>query len=128
MGVSSVFTLLLCGKLTFPWAVAFVSATMGLTTFSHRYCHPQCPHLLSLALKPILFLDLNVVFPKGQYVSFVFCFVCSLWVIPFVAITYISIVILTAPRSSLLDIQYTVIKVCIGRHIFFYFTHTNVAY
>ncbi|KAK2851541.1 hypothetical protein Q5P01_007817 [Channa striata] len=35
MGVSSVFTLLLCGNLTFPWAVAFVSATMGLTTFSH---------------------------------------------------------------------------------------------
>ncbi|XP_068996903.1 solute carrier family 17 member 9b [Embiotoca jacksoni] len=35
MGVSSVFTLLLCGNPTFPWAVAFVSATMGLTTFSH---------------------------------------------------------------------------------------------
>ncbi|KAM7404867.1 hypothetical protein PAMP_012178 [Pampus punctatissimus] len=35
MGVSSVFTLLLCGNTTFPWAVAFVSATMGLTTFSH---------------------------------------------------------------------------------------------
>uniref|UniRef100_A0A3B4F0F9 Solute carrier family 17 member 9 n=1 Tax=Pundamilia nyererei TaxID=303518 RepID=A0A3B4F0F9_9CICH len=35
MGVSSVFTLLLCGTTTFPWAVAFVSATMGLTTFSH---------------------------------------------------------------------------------------------
>ncbi|XP_075956957.1 voltage-gated purine nucleotide uniporter SLC17A9-like isoform X1 [Anarhichas minor] len=36
MGVSSVFTLLLCGNNTFPWAVAFVSATMGFTTFSHR--------------------------------------------------------------------------------------------
>ncbi|XP_068561365.1 solute carrier family 17 member 9b [Cebidichthys violaceus] len=35
MGVSSVFTLLLCGNTTFPWAVAFVSATMGFTTFSH---------------------------------------------------------------------------------------------
>ncbi|CAN9515517.1 unnamed protein product [Ophioblennius macclurei] len=35
MGVSSVFTLLLCGNTTFSWAVAFVSATMGLTTFSH---------------------------------------------------------------------------------------------
>uniref|UniRef100_A0A8C8LRC7 Voltage-gated purine nucleotide uniporter SLC17A9 n=1 Tax=Oncorhynchus tshawytscha TaxID=74940 RepID=A0A8C8LRC7_ONCTS len=35
MGVSSVFTLLLCGTTTFPTAVAFVSATMGLTTFSH---------------------------------------------------------------------------------------------
>uniref|UniRef100_A0AAQ5Z106 Voltage-gated purine nucleotide uniporter SLC17A9 n=1 Tax=Amphiprion ocellaris TaxID=80972 RepID=A0AAQ5Z106_AMPOC len=35
MGVSSVFTLLLCGNTTFPWTVAFVSATMGLTTFSH---------------------------------------------------------------------------------------------
>uniref|UniRef100_A0A3Q3M3S3 Voltage-gated purine nucleotide uniporter SLC17A9 n=1 Tax=Labrus bergylta TaxID=56723 RepID=A0A3Q3M3S3_9LABR len=35
MGVSSIFTLLLCGTTTFPWAVAFVSATMGLTTFSH---------------------------------------------------------------------------------------------
>uniref|UniRef100_A0A3Q2Q893 Solute carrier family 17 member 9b n=1 Tax=Fundulus heteroclitus TaxID=8078 RepID=A0A3Q2Q893_FUNHE len=35
MGVSSVFTVLLCGNTTFPWAVAFVSATMGLTTFSH---------------------------------------------------------------------------------------------
>ncbi|XP_035594005.2 solute carrier family 17 member 9-like [Oncorhynchus keta] len=35
MGVSSVFTLLLCGTTTFPLAVAFVSATMGLTTFSH---------------------------------------------------------------------------------------------
>ncbi|KAF3860590.1 hypothetical protein F7725_000845 [Dissostichus mawsoni] len=35
MGVSSVFTLLLCRKTTFPWAVTFVSATMGLTTFSH---------------------------------------------------------------------------------------------
>lgn len=37
MGVSSVFTLLLCGNTTFAWAVAFVSATMGFTTFSHRY-------------------------------------------------------------------------------------------
>lgn len=36
MGVSSVFTLFLCGTTTFPMAVAFVSATMGLTTFSHR--------------------------------------------------------------------------------------------
>ncbi|XP_017343084.1 solute carrier family 17 member 9b [Ictalurus punctatus] len=35
MGVSSVFTLLLCGTSTFPMAVAFVSAAMGLTTFSH---------------------------------------------------------------------------------------------
>ncbi|RXN11268.1 solute carrier family 17 member 9 [Labeo rohita] len=35
MGVSSVFTLFLCGTTTFPTAVAFVSATMGLTTFSH---------------------------------------------------------------------------------------------
>ncbi|TRY84727.1 hypothetical protein DNTS_027426 [Danionella cerebrum] len=35
MGVSSVFTLLLCGSTTFPIAVAFVSVTMGLTTFSH---------------------------------------------------------------------------------------------
>uniref|UniRef100_A0A8B9LWZ7 Voltage-gated purine nucleotide uniporter SLC17A9 n=1 Tax=Astyanax mexicanus TaxID=7994 RepID=A0A8B9LWZ7_ASTMX len=35
MGVSSVFTLCLCGTTTFPMAVAFVSATMGLTTFSH---------------------------------------------------------------------------------------------
>ncbi|XP_061615426.1 solute carrier family 17 member 9b isoform X3 [Phyllopteryx taeniolatus] len=35
MGISSVFTLLLCGNTTFPWATAFVSATMGLTTFSH---------------------------------------------------------------------------------------------
>uniref|UniRef100_A0A8C7GXQ0 Voltage-gated purine nucleotide uniporter SLC17A9 n=1 Tax=Oncorhynchus kisutch TaxID=8019 RepID=A0A8C7GXQ0_ONCKI len=35
MGVSSVFTLLLCGTTTFPLAVAFVSVTMGLTTFSH---------------------------------------------------------------------------------------------
>uniref|UniRef100_G3NDP6 Solute carrier family 17 member 9 n=1 Tax=Gasterosteus aculeatus aculeatus TaxID=481459 RepID=G3NDP6_GASAC len=35
MGVSSVFTLLLCGNTTFAWAVAFVSATMGFTTFSH---------------------------------------------------------------------------------------------
>ncbi|TSM04904.1 Solute carrier family 17 member 9 [Bagarius yarrelli] len=35
MGVSSVFTLFLCGTTTFPMAVAFVSATMGLTTFSH---------------------------------------------------------------------------------------------
>uniref|UniRef100_A0A3B5LMM0 Voltage-gated purine nucleotide uniporter SLC17A9 n=1 Tax=Xiphophorus couchianus TaxID=32473 RepID=A0A3B5LMM0_9TELE len=35
MGVSSVFTVLLCGNTTFSWAVAFVSATMGLTTFSH---------------------------------------------------------------------------------------------
>lgn len=35
MGVSSVFTLLLCGTTTFPMAVAFVSVTMGLTTFSH---------------------------------------------------------------------------------------------
>ncbi|XP_062871983.1 solute carrier family 17 member 9b [Trichomycterus rosablanca] len=35
MGVSSVFTLLLCGTTTFPMAVAFVSATMGFTTFSH---------------------------------------------------------------------------------------------
>ncbi|XP_006639658.2 voltage-gated purine nucleotide uniporter SLC17A9 [Lepisosteus oculatus] len=35
MGVSSVFTLLLCGTTTFPMAIAFVSATMGLTTFSH---------------------------------------------------------------------------------------------
>ncbi|TNN40692.1 Solute carrier family 17 member 9 [Liparis tanakae] len=35
MGVSSVFTLLLCGSTTFPWAVAFVSATMGFITFSH---------------------------------------------------------------------------------------------
>uniref|UniRef100_A0A674MDZ6 Solute carrier family 17 member 9b n=1 Tax=Takifugu rubripes TaxID=31033 RepID=A0A674MDZ6_TAKRU len=30
-----VFTLLLCGQTTFPWAVAFVSSTMGLATFSH---------------------------------------------------------------------------------------------
>lgn len=37
MGVCSVFTLLLCGQTTFPWAVAFVSSTMGLATFSHRY-------------------------------------------------------------------------------------------
>uniref|UniRef100_A0A4W5MSE9 Solute carrier family 17 member 9b n=1 Tax=Hucho hucho TaxID=62062 RepID=A0A4W5MSE9_9TELE len=35
MGVSSVFTILLCGTTTFPMAVAFVSVTMGLTTFSH---------------------------------------------------------------------------------------------
>uniref|UniRef100_A0AAR2LSA3 Voltage-gated purine nucleotide uniporter SLC17A9 n=1 Tax=Pygocentrus nattereri TaxID=42514 RepID=A0AAR2LSA3_PYGNA len=35
MGVSSVFTLFLCGTTTFSMAVAFVSATMGLTTFSH---------------------------------------------------------------------------------------------
>ncbi|XP_008316157.1 solute carrier family 17 member 9-like [Cynoglossus semilaevis] len=35
MGVSSIFTILLCGKITFHWAVAFVSATMGFTTFSH---------------------------------------------------------------------------------------------
>ncbi|XP_066558477.1 voltage-gated purine nucleotide uniporter SLC17A9 [Amia ocellicauda] len=35
MGVSSVFTLLLCRTTTFPTAIAFVSATMGLTTFSH---------------------------------------------------------------------------------------------
>uniref|UniRef100_A0A3Q2XVK2 Voltage-gated purine nucleotide uniporter SLC17A9 n=1 Tax=Hippocampus comes TaxID=109280 RepID=A0A3Q2XVK2_HIPCM len=35
MGISSVFTLLLCGNTTFSWAVTFVSATMGLTTFSH---------------------------------------------------------------------------------------------
>nr|XP_057908347.1 solute carrier family 17 member 9b [Doryrhamphus excisus] len=35
MGVSSVFTLLLCGNMTFSWAIAYVSATMGLTTFSH---------------------------------------------------------------------------------------------
>uniref|UniRef100_A0A8C4ZTQ1 Solute carrier family 17 member 9 n=1 Tax=Gadus morhua TaxID=8049 RepID=A0A8C4ZTQ1_GADMO len=35
MGVTSVFTILLCGTSTFPWAVAFVSITMGLTTFSH---------------------------------------------------------------------------------------------
>ncbi|XP_056588220.1 solute carrier family 17 member 9b [Triplophysa dalaica] len=35
MGVSSVFTLCLCWTTTFPAAVAFVSATMGLTTFSH---------------------------------------------------------------------------------------------
>ncbi|KPP63299.1 solute carrier family 17 member 9-like, partial [Scleropages formosus] len=35
MGVSSIFTLFLCGTTTFPTAVAFVSATMGLTTFSH---------------------------------------------------------------------------------------------
>uniref|UniRef100_A0A1A8I4I5 Voltage-gated purine nucleotide uniporter SLC17A9 n=2 Tax=Nothobranchius TaxID=28779 RepID=A0A1A8I4I5_NOTKU len=35
MGVSSVFTILLCSNTTFPWAVAFVSVTMGLTTFSH---------------------------------------------------------------------------------------------
>lgn len=54
MGVSSVFTLLLCGNTTFPWAVAFVSATMGLTTFSHRYWHLDCPYTLSLALKPAL--------------------------------------------------------------------------
>ncbi|KAG9332532.1 hypothetical protein JZ751_014630 [Albula glossodonta] len=35
MGVSSIFTLSLCGTTTFPTAVAFVSATMGLATFSH---------------------------------------------------------------------------------------------
>ncbi|XP_028849673.1 solute carrier family 17 member 9b isoform X1 [Denticeps clupeoides] len=35
MGVSSIFTLFLCGTNTFPMAVAFVSATMGFTTFSH---------------------------------------------------------------------------------------------
>ncbi|XP_026862801.2 solute carrier family 17 member 9b isoform X1 [Electrophorus electricus] len=35
MGVSGVFTLCLCGTTTFPMAVAFVSAMMGLTTFSH---------------------------------------------------------------------------------------------
>ncbi|XP_068161762.1 solute carrier family 17 member 9b [Antennarius striatus] len=35
MGLSSVFTLLLCGNNTFPWAVAFVSATIGLSTFTH---------------------------------------------------------------------------------------------
>lgn len=46
MGVCSVFTLLLCGQTTFPWAVAFVSSTMGLATFSHRYTRPYqgvCP-------------------------------------------------------------------------------------
>ncbi|TKS77726.1 Solute carrier family 17 member 9 [Collichthys lucidus] len=47
MGVSSVFTLLLCGNTTFPWAVAFVSATMGLTTFSHRQ---RCTPILYLYL------------------------------------------------------------------------------
>lgn len=35
MGVSSVFTLCLCGKTTFPWAVALVSVTMGLNTFNY---------------------------------------------------------------------------------------------
>ncbi|XP_068604702.1 solute carrier family 17 member 9b [Brachionichthys hirsutus] len=35
MGLSSVFTLLLCGTNTFTWAVAFVSATIGLSTFTH---------------------------------------------------------------------------------------------
>uniref|UniRef100_A0A8C6T3I4 Voltage-gated purine nucleotide uniporter SLC17A9 n=1 Tax=Neogobius melanostomus TaxID=47308 RepID=A0A8C6T3I4_9GOBI len=34
MGVSSMFTLCLCGKTTFPWAVALVSVTMGLNTFN----------------------------------------------------------------------------------------------
>ncbi|XP_060794048.1 solute carrier family 17 member 9b isoform X2 [Neoarius graeffei] len=35
MGLSSVFMLFLCGTTTFPMAVAFVSVTIGLTTFSH---------------------------------------------------------------------------------------------
>ncbi|CAG11274.1 unnamed protein product, partial [Tetraodon nigroviridis] len=43
MGVCSVFTLLLCGHTTFPWAVAFVSTTMGLSTFSHRYWYILIP-------------------------------------------------------------------------------------
>lgn len=50
MGVSSVFTLLLCGNTTFTLAVAFVSATMGLTTFSHRYQHPVCHRTICLLL------------------------------------------------------------------------------
>lgn len=53
MGVSSVFTLLLCGNTTFTLAVAFVSATMGLTTFSHRYRHPVCPHRTICLLLPL---------------------------------------------------------------------------
>lgn len=35
MGVASIFTVLLCGATTYPMAVAFVSAAVGLTTFSH---------------------------------------------------------------------------------------------
>ncbi|KAJ8257319.1 hypothetical protein GJAV_G00184320 [Gymnothorax javanicus] len=35
MGVSSIFTLSLCGTTTFSTAVTFVSATLGLATFSH---------------------------------------------------------------------------------------------
>lgn len=59
MGVSSVFTLLLCGNTTFTLAVAFVSATMGLTTFSHRYRHPVCHRTIRL------FLSLSL--PKGVF-------------------------------------------------------------
>lgn len=35
MGVSSVFILCLCGKTTFPWAVASVSVSMGFNTFNY---------------------------------------------------------------------------------------------
>lgn len=64
MGVSSVFTLLLCGNTTFSLAVAFVSATMGLTTFSHRYRHlVLSSHCLSPApesIFPEVFCHINV--------------------------------------------------------------------
>uniref|UniRef100_A0A3B4WHY1 Solute carrier family 17 member 9b n=1 Tax=Seriola lalandi dorsalis TaxID=1841481 RepID=A0A3B4WHY1_SERLL len=107
MGVSSVFTLLLCGNTTFPWAVAFVSATMGLTTFSHRYWHPQCRHTRSLALKQKTFsFRFKCAVPQESVCQcyVLYCrFVCFHLVIPFETITFISISMRTALHSSLIE-------------------------
>uniref|UniRef100_A0A673MCA3 Solute carrier family 17 member 9-like n=1 Tax=Sinocyclocheilus rhinocerous TaxID=307959 RepID=A0A673MCA3_9TELE len=52
MGVSSVFTLFLCGTTAFPTAVALVSATMGLTTFSHSGVSVNVQDLHTLYFNP----------------------------------------------------------------------------
>uniref|UniRef100_A0A674P3B5 Solute carrier family 17 member 9b n=1 Tax=Takifugu rubripes TaxID=31033 RepID=A0A674P3B5_TAKRU len=71
MGVCSVFTLLLCGQTTFPWAVAFVSSTMGLATFSHsgvsvnvQDLAPSCAGALFGELNQtwVIFIGLNRLF------------------------------------------------------------------
>lgn len=99
MGVSSVFTLLLCGKTTFPWAVAFVSATMGLTTFSHRYRHRECLHT------PVSRLEIFSRYKGGQFVS-VFYIAVLFYALPLGdTITYVSIAMRTAPHNSLSDIK-----------------------
>ena len=100
MGVSGVFTLLLCGNTTFPWAVAFVSATMGLTTFSHRYW------LASHSSTFFLDLNVNSVFFFSTKISVsISCFHVTVLVTPFETGTFISITMRTATHHSLLDIR-----------------------